>query len=260
MIRLAACVEYCGRNYCGWQRQTHSPSIQQEVEQALSKIADESITVVNAGRTDSGVHGIGQVIHFDTNRARTQNEWLRGVNTYLPNDISLVWTHPVESSFHARFAAKQRRYRYVILNRPISPSYLHGLVTWHVARLDLFLMQRAAKDLIGRHDFSAYRAASCQSKNPLKEIYQLTLQQSGQWIWVDITADGFLHHMVRNIVGVLMRIGERLESVHWAQQILDSRERKQGGITAPPDGLYFASVDYDDKFGLPNPPEGCRFW
>lgn len=260
MIRLAACVEYCGRNYCGWQRQAHSPSVQEEVEKALSKVANEQITVFSAGRTDTGVHGIGQIIHFDTHSERTQNEWLRGVNTYLPNDISLFWTHPVDDSFHARFAAKQRHYRYVILNRTVSPSYLHGLVTWHHAALDLFLMQRSAKDLVGRHDFSAYRAVGCQNTNPVKEIYNLTLQQSGPWIWVDVTADGFLYHMVRNIVGVLVRIGERLESVHWAQQILESRDRNTGGVTAEADGLYFVSVDYDAKFGLPKPPEVCRFW
>ncbi|WP_424945813.1 tRNA pseudouridine(38-40) synthase TruA [Candidatus Spongiihabitans sp.] len=260
MIRLAACVEYCGRNYCGWQRQAHSPSVQQAVENAISKVADEPITVLSAGRTDTGVHGIGQIIHFDTQRERTQNEWLRGVNTHLPDDISLVWTRPVGNDFHARFGARQRRYRYVILNRPVSPSYLHGLVAWHYTALDLFLMQRAAKDLVGRHDFSAYRAAGCQSKDPVKEVCQLTLEQSGPWIWMDITADGFLQHMVRNIVGVLMRIGERLESVHWAQQILESRDRKIGGVTAVADGLYFVSVDYDAKFGLPNPPEACRFW
>ena len=260
MNRLAACVEYCGRNYCGWQRQTHSVSIQQQVEHALSKVADHPITVFSAGRTDTGVHGIGQIIHFDTDSERTPNEWLRGVNTHLPHDISLIWTHPVGNDFHARFVAKRRSYRYVILNRPVSPSYLHGLVTWYYGTLNLSLMQRAAKDLLGQHAFSAYRAARCQSKNPVKEIVSLTLEQSGQWIWIDISADGFLHHMVRNIVGVLLRIGARLESVDWAQQILEGRDRKIAGVTAVADGLYFVAVDYDAKFGLPNPPEVCRFW
>ncbi len=260
MIRLAACVEYCGRNYCGWQRQTHSASVQQQVEQAISKVANQPITVLNAGRTDSGVHGIGQIIHFNTASERTSNEWLRGVNTLLPNDISLIWTHPVGDDFHARFSAKRRRYRYVILNRQVNPSYLHGLVTWHYGALDFLLMQQAAKDLIGRHDFSAYRAARCQSKNPIKHVYELTLEQSGAWIWIDIVADGFLHHMVRNIVGVLLRIGERLEPADWAQQVLQSRDRKIAAITAAADGLYFVAVEYDAKFGLPDPPEVCRFW
>ena len=260
MTRLAACIEYCGKNYCGWQRQAHSPSIQQEVERAISLVANESITIINAGRTDTGVHGIGQVIHFDTTSERTENEWRRGVNTNLPGDISLVWTHPVDHSFHARFNARRRSYRYIILNRKVSPSYLHGLVSWHHGPLDLFLMQRAARDLTGQHDFSAYRAAGCQSKEPVKQVYSLTLNQTGPWIWMDITANGFLHHMVRNIVGVLLRIGGRLESVHWAQQVLESGDRKMGGITAMADGLYFVSVEYDEKFGLPNPPEICRFW
>ncbi len=260
MNRIAACVEYCGTHYCGWQRQSHSPSIQQEVERAFSKVANEKITVVNAGRTDTGVHGIGQVIHFDTHSDRTHHQWLRGVNTQLPDDISLIWTHFVDRKFHARFDAKQRSYRYVILNRPVSPSYLSGRVSWYRGPLDLFLMQRAAKDLVGCHDFSGYRAAGCQSKNPVKEVVKLSLDQSGPWIWLDIVADGFLHHMVRNIAGVLLRIGARLESVHWAQQVLESRDRNLGGVTAPADGLYFVSVDYDAKYGLPNPPEVCRFW
>ncbi len=260
MTRLSACIEYCGRNYCGWQRQTHSTSVQQQIEKALSKVANQPIAVQNAGRTDSGVHGIGQIIHFDTDSERTANEWLRGVNTYLPSDISLLWTHRVGNDFHARFSAQRRRYRYVILNRQISPSYLHGLVTWYCGDLDFSCMQQAARDLVGRHDFSGYRAASCQSKNPVKEIYKLTLEQSGMWVWIDVVADGFLHHMVRNIVGVLLRIGARLEPVRWAQQILESRDRRRAGITAAADGLYFVAVDYDAKFGLPATPDACRFW
>jgi tRNA pseudouridine38-40 synthase len=260
MDRIAACVEYCGVNYCGWQRQSNSPSVQQEVEQAISKVANEPLRIINAGRTDTGVHGIGQVIHFNTSSSRTRYEWLRGVNTFLPDDISLIWTHPVEQDFHARFSAKRRSYRYVILNRKVSPSYLHGRVSWYRESLDLFLMQRAAKDLVGRHDFSGYRAAGCQSKDPVKEVYHLSIDQSGPWIWLDITADGFLHHMVRNIAGVILRIGARLESVHWARAVLDSRDRKMGGVTATADGLYFVSVEYDEKYGLPDPPEVCRFW
>ncbi len=260
MIRLAACIEYCGLHYCGWQRQAHSVSVQQQVENAISKVADQPITVLSAGRTDTGVHAIGQIIHFDTDSERTAKAWLRGVNSNLPNDISLIWTHQVEHDFHARFSVKQRSYRYVIFNRAVSPSYLRGLVTWHYGALDLMLMQRAARDLLGQHDFSAYRAASCQSKNPVKKIDTLTLGQSGSWIWVDIRADGFLQHMVRNIVGVLLRIGARLESVHWAQQVLESRDRTRGGATAVADGLYFVAVEYDAKFGLPDPPAVCRFW
>lgn len=260
MKRIAACIEYCGANYCGWQRQIHSPSIQQNVEQALTSVANEPISITTAGRTDTGVHGIGQMIHFDTNSERSANEWVRGANTNLPDDISLVWVHSVDSEFHARFSALKRHYRYVIFNRRVSPSYLHGRITWHHPPLNLFLMQRAAKDLVGKHDFSAFRAAGCQSKYPVKNIYNLSLEQSSHWIWIDIVADGFLQHMVRNIAGVLMRIGEKLESHHWAQHVLESRDRKTGGITAPPDGLYFVSVEYDQKYELPDPPEICRFW
>ncbi len=258
--RIAACIEYCGTNYHGWQRQKNARSVQGEVEKAISKVADEQVSVITAGRTDTGVHGIGQIIHFDTFSQRDAYHWLRGVNTYLPDDISLIWAHDVESDFHARFSARERRYRYVILNRTVSPSYLHGRVTWEPVSLNPRWMQEAAQSLLGRHDFSAFRAAGCQSKDPVKEVRRLTINYSHQWIWLDIAADGFLHHMVRNIAGVLMRIAQGLAPIEWAREVLESEDRTQGGMTAPADGLYFVSVQYDDKYQLPKTPEVCRFW
>ena len=258
--RTAACVEYCGVNYHGWQRQKNANTVQEEVEKAISKVANEPISIITAGRTDAGVHGIGQVIHFDSHCHRTNHQWIRGVNTYLPNDISLIWTHPVADHFHARFSAQERRYRYILLNRPTSPSFLHGRVSWHPVKLDEKAMQLAAEGLIGRHDFSAFRAAGCQSKDPVKTVRELRIERHGQWICLDIAADGFLHHMVRNIAGVLIRIGQGLESPQWATQVLRSADRKQGGVTAMPDGLYFVQVDYDDAYRLPNPPPVCEFW
>ena len=189
--RIAAGVEYCGANYCGWQLQRNADSVQARVEAAIARVADEAVRVVAAGRTDTGVHGGGQVIHFDTHNRRDANAWLRGVNSYLPHDISLLWTQPVADDFHARFGALQRRYRYVILNRAVAPSYLHGRVAWHYAKLSVAPMQAAADDLIGRHDFSAYRAAGCQAKNPHREIRALSVERSGEWIWIDVRADGF---------------------------------------------------------------------
>ena len=259
-MRIAACLEYCGVGYCGWQRQSHAPSVQQAVESAVGKVADHSLDVVVAGRTDSGVHAIGQIVHFDTPSRRAGEQWVRGTNSWLPDDISMLWARPVSPDFHARFSARQRSYRYVLLNRPVSPGYLHGRVAWHRAPLALAPMQEAARQLVGRHDFSAFRAAGCQNRNPVKQVSLIALGQSGPWIWLDIASDGFLHHMVRNIMGVLMRIGEGLEPVRWAGEVLASRDRKAGGITAPADGLYFVSAQYDEKYHLPAIPQACRFW
>lgn len=258
--RVAACIEYCGLHYAGWQRQKNAPSVQQEVEKALGQVADHEVRVVTAGRTDTGVHGIGQVVHFETTSRRKKENWLRGVNTWLPNDISLIWTHPVSADFHARFSARQRWYRYVLLNRQMSPSYLHGRVAWHRPALALEPMQRAALELIGQHDFSAFRAAGCQSKNPTRDLRKLEVNQQGAWFWFDVVADGFLQHMVRNLVGVLCRIGNGEEPVSWAGHVLKTRDRQQAGVTFPPGGLYFARVDYDPDFNLPPPPPVCCFW
>jgi tRNA pseudouridine38-40 synthase len=166
----------------------------------------------------------------------------------------------MDDDFHARFGALERRYRYILLNREVSPSYLHGRVTWFRWPLDLDRMRRAAASLLGIHDFSAFRAAGCQSKNPVKELRRLDIEQSGEWIWFDVAADGFLHHMVRNLLGVLCAIGQGGAPVEWACQVLESRDRKQGGVTFPPDGLYLEGIDYDARFDLPPAPPACRFW
>ena len=258
--RYAACIEYCGVAYSGWQRQKNAPSVQQAVETAIAKVANHPVSVTTAGRTDAGVHGIGQVVHFDSPSQRQEFNWLRGINTALPKDISLIWCKPVSPDFHARFGARQRSYRYIILNRPIRPSYLSGRVTWYRYSLDVAKMQSAAETLLGTHDFSAFRAAGCQSKNPVKDLRQLSVFQQGEWFWFDVVADGFLHHMVRNLAGVLCKIGTGEESVVWARQVLESGDRTQGGVTFPPDGLYFAEVEYDEKYALPPPPPVCRFW
>ena len=258
--RIAAGIEYCGVHYCGWQYQTNADSVQARVEAAISQVADEPIRVIAAGRTDTGVHGIGQVIHFDTHNERDRCAWLRGVNVHLPDDISLLWTQPVADDFHARFGALERSYRYVILNREVSPSWLHGRVAWQHAPLSVAPMQQAAEALLGRHDFSAFRAAACQAKSPLREVREVSIQQHGAWIWMDIRADGFLHHMVRNIAGTLMRIGAGREMPQWAGQLLASCDRTRAGKTAPAAGLYFTAVQYEPRFALPPAAEPCRFW
>ncbi len=258
--RIAAGVEYCGVHYCGWQYQDNAASVQARVENAISRVADEGVRVIAAGRTDTGVHGLGQVIHFDTRSVREGRAWLRGVNTHLPDDISLLWAQPVADDFHARFGALERSYRYVILNRAVGPSYLHGRVAWHYAPLAVAQMREAAGALLGRHDFSAFRAAGCQAKDPHRTVRELTVNQRGPWLWMDIRADGFLHHMVRNIAGTLLRIGEGREAAQWAGQLLAGGDRTQAGATAPAAGLYFTGVRYEARFALPPPPDPCRFW
>ncbi len=258
--RFAACVEYNGKNYNGWQKQSHAPSIQNELESAISQVANETVRVSASGRTDAGVHATGQIIHFDINARRTELELARGGNRYLPDDICILWVTPVDAWFHARFSALERRYRYVILNRPIRSAYLHGSVAWHRPFLDVARMQSAATHLLGEHDFSAFRAAGCQSNTSVRAIHDIQVARQGDWVWMDISANGFLQHMVRNIMGVLMRIGEGVKPPEWSRHVLETRDRKQGGITSPAEGLYFVSVVYDAKFKLPEILPACRFW
>lgn len=258
--RYAACVEYRGTHYHGWQKQSHAISVQGELEAAISKVADHAVYTTAAGRTDTGVHGIGQIIHFDCVNYRPDHAWLRGINTYLPNDIVVRWIQPVSKHFHARYGARSRSYRYIILNRNSPPGYLTGLATWHRAELDLNSMKTAATALQGEHDFSAFKAAGCQNKNPTKHVTHLSISRSGDWVWLDITANGFLHHMVRNIAGTLMRVGIGEQTPEWVEFVLQSKNRAIAGITAPADGLYFWKVLYDAEFALPDPPEVCQFW
>lgn len=258
-MRYAACIEYDGSQYCGWQRQTHSSSVQSHVEAAFSKVADHDIAVVCAGRTDTGVHASYQIVHFDTIAERTLNGWLRGVNVHLPNDISCQWVKPVADEFHARFSAVKRSYRYIIDNRAARPALSAGKVTWEYRPLELELMQRAAKCLLGKHDFTSFRTVACQAKSPVREISVLTLSQQGNYLYLDITANAFLHHMVRNIAGVLITVGCSERSPDWALQVLNARDRCKGGVTAPPDGLYLTAVEYPKEFKLPSPSSPIGF-
>lgn len=250
-MRIAAAIEYDGRPYCGWQYQDHSPSVQEEVEKAISKVANHPVRIVCAGRTDTGVHATGQIIHFDTEAQRSDWSWIRGVNTYLPKSITLLWAKEVSTEFHARFSAVRRAYRYVITNRTECPAILNGLVTWQFKPLDEVRMQLAAKYLVGQHDFSSYRAAGCQAKSPVREIFQLDVKRRGEMIFIDIEANAFLHHMVRNIAGVLMTIGCSDAEPEWAQQVLLHQDRRLGGITASPEGLYLEKVYYPEILDIP---------
>jgi tRNA pseudouridine38-40 synthase len=253
-MRIALGIEYDGTAYNGWQRQRTGDGVQERVEQALSKVADEPIEIICAGRTDTGVHASGQVVHFDTNSERSSRGWLLGANSDLPDDVNVTWVQPVSDNFHARFAAVARSYRYLILNR-FERSALHRNRAWWVYDpLDIGPMQEAAKFLLGEHDFSAFRAAACQASTAVRKISHLSLTRRGPWIELEVTANAFLQHMVRNITGTLVAIGRGDEAPGWAADILQSRDRKKGGIAAPPHGLTLVSVAYPDEFDLPADP------
>jgi tRNA pseudouridine38-40 synthase len=252
-MRIVAGVEYCGRCYRGWQRQQPGPTIQEYVEAALSSVADRPVQVVCAGRTDAGVHALQQVIHFDTDTPRPAGAWVFGGNVNLPGDISMLWAQPAADGFHARFSAIGRSYRYLILNRRTRPAVFRGLLTWECRPLDSVVMAAAARQLIGRHDFSSFRARDCQAKSPVREVRRLDVRYRDGLIVIDVEADGFLQHMVRNIAGVLMAVGLGKERPGWAAEVLDARDRNAAGVTAPPDGLYLTGVSYPVAFNVPAP-------
>ncbi|CAD5109746.1 tRNA pseudouridine(38-40) synthase TruA [Zestomonas carbonaria] len=258
--RIALGVEYKGSSYRGWQRQESGvPSVQQALEAALSRVAASPVGVVCAGRTDAGVHASGQVVHFDTQVQRPLKAWIMGANANLPHDISVTWAQVMPAHFHARFKAVARRYRYVIYNDQIRPAHLAQEVTWNHRPLDIERMREASRHLLGTHDFSAFRATQCQAKSPVKHIHHLELIPYGKLIVLDIRANAFLHHMVRNIAGVLMTIGAGEQPVSWAKAVLDGRDRREGGVTAHPYGLYLVQVEYPEEFALPERYLGPHF-
>jgi tRNA pseudouridine38-40 synthase len=253
-MRIAAVLEYDGSDFSGWQRQDNAPSVQEAVEEALSRVADAPVAVTTAGRTDAGVHASAQVIHFDTEAVRRDHAWLRGANTHLPRSVALRWVHEVAPDFHARFSATARSYRYVILNRSVRPTFLHGRVTHEYRPLDIARMQAAAALLLGTHDFSSFRAIQCQAKSPVRELRRLDISRVGDFVLIGAEANAFLHHMVRNLAGVLMAIGAGEREPSWAGEVLAARDRTVGGITAPPDGLYLEAITYPDHFDIPTLP------
>jgi tRNA pseudouridine38-40 synthase len=251
VTRFAAGLEYDGRAYSGWQFQPGLHTVQDEVQRALSRVADASIEIVCAGRTDAGVHAGGQVIHFDSDANRGERAWRLGGNTYLPNDVSLLWVREMPGHFHARFSATARSYRYFILNRESRPGLVSGRATWERRPLDATLMNDCAQVLVGEHDFSAFRAIECQAKSPVRRVEHIAVTREADWLRLDITANAFLHHMVRNITGLLIAVGQGDSPPSRVSTVLASRDRKTSAATAPPDGLYLAQVRYPAEFGLP---------
>jgi len=253
-MRTAIGIEYDGSNYHGWQRQKNHQSIQSVVEKAVSKVANEPVSIVCAGRTDSGVHALEQVAHFDSCAERDTQAWLMGTNAYLPADIRIIWAKNLNIKFHARTSAIARFYRYVILNRSVASALLKKQVTWHPRPLDVQRMQKAANFLIGSHDFSSFRAQACQSRSPFRTMYFINVQRKDDKIDIVVSANAFLHHMVRNIAGVLIDVGNGKNEPEWVADVLAMRNRKDAGVTAPPYGLYLGSVYYPEHFGIPKHP------
>ena len=251
-MRIALGIEYDGSAYNGWQRQHVGTGVQELVVKSLSKIADQPIGVVCAGRTDTGVHASGQVVHFDTTVERTMRGWLRGANSNLPQDINVSWAQIVEDpSFHARFSATSRSYRYLVFNRSVRSALCHNRAWWVYRALDEQRMRSAAQCLLGKNDFSAFRAAGCQASTAIREVSELRITRKQDWLTIDITANAFLQHMVRNIAGVLVAIGAGEAETDWAKSVLAGRDRTKAGIAAPPQGLTLVNVSYPEKYGLP---------
>lgn len=249
-MRIALVLEYDGSHYHGWQAQTGLHTVQDAIESALSKVADTAISVVCAGRTDTGVHATNQVIHFDCDKERTIRAWIHGANSYLPKDICIKWGKEMPDTFHARYSALSRRYRYVIYNNSIRPALLRSNVTWQYKQLDHRLMHQAAQYLLGEQDFTSFRSVECQSNTPMRNIHQVQVTRTGDLVVIDITANAFLHHMVRNIAGVLIAIGSGKHPVSWIDEVLKAKDRRLGAETAPSYGLYLVHVAYPQPFNV----------
>jgi len=251
LAMLAAIVEYDGRGFSGWQHQGHAPTIQGEIESALSFVAGHPVGAVCAGRTDAGVHAMAQVIHFESSAARTPRAWVLGANTRLPRGICLTWAAEVAADFHARHRAERRTYRYYILNRSARSALLDGRAAWIHRALDAERLQQAAQVLLGEHDFSAFRSIECQSKTPVRRLDRIQVRRAGDQLCIEVRATGFLHHMVRNIVGTLLALPETPAAPQALREILEGRDRRCAGPTAPACGLYFWQADYPARFAIP---------
>lgn len=258
-MRIVIGLEYRGSGFCGWQSQPQGCGVQDAVEAAVAAIAGEKTTVTAAGRTDTGVHAALQVAHFDVRVQRPLTAWVRGVNSHLPAGVAALWAREVGDDFHARFAAVQRGYRYVLLNHPVRPGLHEGLIGWHHRPLDADAMNRAALHLIGQHDFSAFRAAECQAKSPVKELRRAHVERRGDYLLCDFQADGFLHHMVRNLMGSLIQVGAGAQPPEWLGELLASRDRTRAAPTFDAAGLYLTHIRYPAHFALPESADRWPF-
>lgn len=257
--RLALALSYEGTLYHGWQAQENLANLQNCLEAALTQVADHPVRVMCAGRTDAGVHASEQVVHFDTTAQRNEQAWLMGTNSYLPPDMSVQWVKSVPAHFHARSSAQSRCYRYLIYNSLTRPGILNTAVAWHYRSLDIEAMEQAAQVWVGEHDFSSFRGPNCQSKTPVRNMHRIRVYRQNQIIVIEIIGNAFLHHMVRNMVGVLLLIGQGKKNPEWALEVLNAKDRRAGAMMAPAKGLYLVKVSYPEEFGLPQTPLGPFF-
>jgi tRNA pseudouridine38-40 synthase len=258
-MRIALVVEYDGSQYHGWQSQTGLRTVQHTLEKAVAQVADHDVSLVCAGRTDTGVHATHQVVHFDAQKERTMRAWVHGANSFLAKDVCVKWARPVPDEFHARYSALSRRYRYVIYNNPIRPGLLRCNVTWQYKPLNHEHMHKAAQSLLGEHDFTSFRSVECQSKTPMRCIHAIEVSRHADLVIMDITANAFLHHMVRNIAGVLIAVGSGRQDAGWVHEVLLARDRKLGAETAPSYGLYLTQVTYPDEFNIVEKTPGSLY-
>ncbi len=258
IARIALGLEYDGAAFCGWQTQPSRCAVQDHVERALAAIAGMPVETVCAGRTDAGVHALGQVVHFDCEVERPNSAWVRGVNALLPPSVVIRWAHAVSGEFHARYSALRRSYRYVLLNRSVRPATDARRVGWFHLPLDVERMSAAARHLLGQHDFSAFRSSECQARSPVRTLHALQITRNGDYVVMDFSANAFLHHMVRNIVGALVHVGKGAHEPAWLAELLAARDRTRGAPTFDAAGLYLTGVEYDPAFGVP--PDGGTAW
>jgi tRNA pseudouridine38-40 synthase len=251
MVRVVLGVSYNGQNYQGWQSQLSGLTVQDKLEKALATFTAQPVSTLCAGRTDAGVHALMQVVHFDTDRDRDPHSWVRGTNANLPRDIAVQWAVLTGKDFHCRACATSRRYAYVLLQSPVRPSVETGRVGWSFRTLDLAAMRQAADILLGEHDFTSFRASACQALSPVKTMLDISLHQRGAYWRIEFEANAFLHHMIRNIMGCLVQIGQGAKPPEWMAEVLAARDRKAAAPTFSPDGLYFLGPRYDPQWGMP---------
>jgi tRNA pseudouridine38-40 synthase len=258
-LRIAIGIAYCGTGLQGWQSQPSGHTVQDNLERALSEIAGERVEIVGAGRTDAGVHAIAQVAHFETTAARPHSAWVRGANSLLPASIAVQWASAVSEEFHARYSARSRSYRYVIYNHSVRPALLAGLVGWFHLPLDVEKMRSATQCVLGEHDFSSFRSSECQARSPVRRMEEIRIRTRGPYLVLDFRANGFLHHMVRNLVGCLVYVGKGERSQQWLADVVAARDRRQGAPTFAAEGLYLSEVTYEARWDLPQFPRSMPF-
>lgn len=258
-MRIALGVEYDGSQFYGWQAQTGLRTVQHVIEKAISSVADSHVSVVCAGRTDTGVHATNQIIHFDSEKERTIRSWIQGANSFLPKDVCVRWGREMPDHFHARYSALSRQYRYIIYNSAIRPALFRVNVTWQYRQLNHRHMHEASQYLLGEKDFTSFRSIECQSNTPMRNIHHIQVKRQGDLVIIDVTANAFLHHMVRNIAGVLIAVGSGKKPTEWVDEVLQAKDRRLGAETAPPYGLYLLNVSYPKEFGSIQATSGPLF-